>query len=45
MRLVKRHKRGWEHQARRNAHSLKPQADFMGIAELRSLLIDIEDDV
>lgn len=32
-------------QLRINAHSLKPQADYMGIQELKSLLIDIEDDV
>lgn len=34
----------WD-QLRINAHSLKPQTDFMGITELKSLLIDIEDDV
>ncbi|MDX1478477.1 MAG: Hpt domain-containing protein [Saprospiraceae bacterium] len=26
-----------------NAHSLKPQADYMGIAALKSVLTDIED--
>lgn len=31
----------WE-QLRINAHSLKPQADFMGIPKLKNVLIDIE---
>ena len=34
----------WE-QMRIHAHSLKPQADFMGISELKDLLIRIEDAV
>lgn len=34
----------WE-QLRINAHSLKPQADFMGIAELKEALIKIEEAV
>lgn len=33
----------WD-QLRINAHSLKPQADFMGIPELREALIEIEHD-
>lgn len=28
-----------------NAHSLKPQAEFMGISELKELLIEIENEV
>jgi len=31
----------WE-QLRIKAHSLKPQADYMGIPELKSLLVEIE---
>lgn len=34
----------WE-QLRINAHSLKPQADFMGIASLKEALIKIEEAV
>lgn len=34
----------WE-QLRIHAHSLKPQADYMGIPELKSALIDIENGV
>lgn len=34
----------WE-QLRINAHSLKPQADFMGIASLKDALIKIEEAV
>lgn len=34
----------WE-QLRINAHSLKPQADFMGIKDLKNALIAIEDAV
>lgn len=34
----------WE-QLRINAHSLKPQADFMGIQQLKNALIAIEDAV
>ena len=34
----------WENLAI-NAHSLKPQADFMGIADLKAILIQIEDSV
>ena len=34
----------WE-QLRIKAHSLKPQADFMGLADLKSTLVDIEDSV
>lgn len=34
----------WE-QLRINAHSLKPQADFMGIEPLKNTLIDIENAV
>jgi HPt (histidine-containing phosphotransfer) domain-containing protein len=34
----------WE-QLRINAHSLKPQADFMGIADLKAELIRIEEAV
>ncbi len=34
----------WE-QLRINAHSLKPQADFMGIASLKEALIQIEEAV
>ena len=34
----------WE-QLRINAHSLKPQADFMGLAELKEKLIQIEEAV
>ncbi len=32
-------------QLRINAHSLKPQADFMGISELKNVLIEIENEV
>ena len=32
-------------QLRINAHSLKPQADFMGIEKLRHLLIQIEENI
>lgn len=35
-------KEDWE-SLRINAHSLKPQADFMGIPELKELLVQIED--
>ena len=34
----------WE-QLRINAHSLKPQADYMGIPSLKSALIEIEENV
>jgi HPt (histidine-containing phosphotransfer) domain-containing protein len=34
----------WE-QLRIHAHSLKPQADYMGLAELKAVLIRIEDSV
>ena len=34
----------WE-QLRINAHSLKPQADYMGIAGLKDVLIEIEENV
>lgn len=34
----------WE-QLRINAHSLKPQADFMGLAELKANLVQIEEAV
>ena len=34
----------WE-QLRINAHSLKPQADFMGISSLKNALVQIEDAV
>lgn len=36
--------RDWE-QLRINAHSLKPQTDFMGLAELKEKLIQIEEAV
>ena len=37
-------KEDWE-SLRVNAHSLKPQADFMGIPELKDLLVQIEDTI
>lgn len=36
--------RDWE-QLRINAHSLKPQTDFMGISSLKEVLIEIEEAV
>jgi HPt (histidine-containing phosphotransfer) domain-containing protein len=36
--------RDWE-QLRINAHSLKPQADFMGILSLKNVLVNIEEAV
>lgn len=37
-------KKNWD-QLRINAHSLKPQAEFMGIPNLKEVLIEIEDAV
>ena len=34
----------WE-QLRINAHSLKPQADFMGLSALKKVLVEIEEAV
>ena len=34
----------WD-QLRIHAHSLKPQADYMGIFELKDILINIEEDI